>query len=238
MLSLRIKFNDGSLIEHKFAGDKTLYIGRLDDNDVVIKSPSVSGHHAKIDPVGDGFLLTDLKSTNGCFVNEQFVQTHWLKLGDVITMGDVTLIFSCEPETVSKLPSMLDNANETMMLSNEEYEDMRAKSFLSKALGGSEGDPMINPALSFIAGGVGEVRINKEHTRIGKDLASDVVIHGFLVGKTAASVEMKPDGYYLKYVGGFIKPKVNGKTVKKSAKIREFDIIKIGPAKLQVISEL
>jgi pSer/pThr/pTyr-binding forkhead associated (FHA) protein len=70
----------------------SLTIGRREDNDVVIDEPSVSGHHAKIDALGDRFVLIDLKSKNGSFVNEQLVDSHWLKDEDIVTIGGHSLV--------------------------------------------------------------------------------------------------------------------------------------------------
>jgi len=41
-------------------------IGRLDHNDIVLDDDDVSRHHAVITDTGTGFVITDLRSTNGC----------------------------------------------------------------------------------------------------------------------------------------------------------------------------
>ena len=91
MPALTIKFKNKSVGEYQLQKGASLTIGRRDDNDVVIDDPSVSGHHAKIDSLGDRFVLIDLKSKNGSFVNKQLVDSHWLNHGDVITIGGHTL---------------------------------------------------------------------------------------------------------------------------------------------------
>jgi hypothetical protein len=53
------------------------------------------------------------------------------------------------------------------------------------------------------------------------------------VGQTALTISKRPDGYYLSYVGGMSKPKINDKTIKHSSILNDLDIIDIGPAKLQ-----
>jgi len=53
------------------------------------------------------------------------------------------------------------------------------------------------------------------------------------VGKVCASISQRPTGYYLSYLSGWSKPKVNGKAVTQSAKLEDFDIIQIGSAKMQ-----
>jgi pSer/pThr/pTyr-binding forkhead associated (FHA) protein len=84
MSTLTLKLQDNLLGDYQLQDSFSLTIGRAEKNDVVIQDPAVSGHHAKIDPVGDRFVLIDLQSKNGTFVNENLVISHWLKHGDVI----------------------------------------------------------------------------------------------------------------------------------------------------------
>jgi len=64
-------------------------VGRDQDADIVIDDPTVSRKHAKIVRSNDGFVLMDLNSKNGSFVNETKVgQTgQSLKDGDEIRFG-------------------------------------------------------------------------------------------------------------------------------------------------------
>jgi pSer/pThr/pTyr-binding forkhead associated (FHA) protein len=86
MPKLTLKLNHELVNEYQLQKGVSLTIGRRDDNDVVIKDPAVSGHHARIDFLGKRLVLTDLKSKNGYFVNEQLVHSHWLKDRDTITI--------------------------------------------------------------------------------------------------------------------------------------------------------
>ena len=65
-----------------------LRLGRASDNDVVIRDPTVSGHHAELvgDP-GTGLELVDLGSRNGTFVNGQRVGRARLRGSDRIGIG-------------------------------------------------------------------------------------------------------------------------------------------------------
>ena len=94
MPSLTLKFKENVIGRFAITKGKSLTIGRRKDNDIVIDNLAVSGHHAKVDAVGDAFVLVDLQSKNGSFVNEQMVTSHWLKDGDVISIGKHLLVFS------------------------------------------------------------------------------------------------------------------------------------------------
>ncbi len=68
-------------------------IGRRKENTVVFSNPEVSSSHARIDKVGSDYILTDLQSTNGTFVNGLKVLSHRLSHGDRISIGKNILLF-------------------------------------------------------------------------------------------------------------------------------------------------
>lgn len=75
-------------------GTQPVSIGRLPDNMMVIDNPAVSGRHARVYKEGTNYVLEDLKSTNGTFVNDKPVARHALVDGDVILIGKHTLLFT------------------------------------------------------------------------------------------------------------------------------------------------
>ncbi len=70
-------------------------IGRGGDNDVVLMDREVSRHHAEIRAEGEGYVLADLGSTNGTFVNDQRVtRPTRLRDGDQVSLaGRCDLVF-------------------------------------------------------------------------------------------------------------------------------------------------
>jgi hypothetical protein len=87
----------GDLAGRDFPISKTLLsIGRGLDNDLVIDDPRVSRHHAQITFRHSHYLLRDLRSTNGTFVNDQPVEAVVLASGDVVSIGGFELEFSQE----------------------------------------------------------------------------------------------------------------------------------------------
>jgi hypothetical protein len=69
-------------------------IGRSPDCDVVIAVGEVSRRHAEVVPDGEGWLVSDLGSTNGVRLNgRQIGVPTRLADGDVIELGSVELIF-------------------------------------------------------------------------------------------------------------------------------------------------
>jgi serine/threonine protein kinase len=70
-------------------------IGRDPENDIVISAKQVSRHHAYILCDQTGFSVTDIKSTNGTFINSSLIppkQPQPIQPGDVLGIGPVTLM--------------------------------------------------------------------------------------------------------------------------------------------------
>jgi pSer/pThr/pTyr-binding forkhead associated (FHA) protein len=76
------------------AGEKALRLGRSPDNDVILRDPATSGHHARLERRGEVFWVVDLGSTNGTFVNGESVQEKQLNDGDRLTVGQNSVHFS------------------------------------------------------------------------------------------------------------------------------------------------
>ena len=73
--------------------DTPLTIGRKFDNHVVVSTKTVSRHHAIIQREGDQYIILDLNSTGGTYVNEKKVMKAVLKSGDSILLADTPMVF-------------------------------------------------------------------------------------------------------------------------------------------------
>ncbi len=237
MPTLKLSFKDKSLGDYQLQKGVSLTIGRRKNNDVVIDNLAVSSHHAKIDSVGDGFVLIDLQSKNGSFVNEQLINSHWLKQGDVISIGKHSLVFYYS-EGEEMPDAGLDEIEKTMVMDTSQYRSMvnKSKPKITKphTRGNKKGTMGI---LTYLAGGSGKIKLTGKITKIGKHPASGIIIKGLLIGQTAATISKRPDGFYLSYVSGLTKPKVNEKIVKQSTILNDLDIICFGSTKLQFFEQ-
>ena len=69
-------------------GDQIM-IGRDSSNGVAINDPEVSRRHARLTFQGGKYVIEDLGSTNGTFINGQRLSgPHVLKAGDVVALGE------------------------------------------------------------------------------------------------------------------------------------------------------
>jgi len=72
-------------------------LGRSATRDIIIPDPRVSRHHAVLRQYSESYILSDVGSTNGTFVNgRRLDNTHVLQHGDSIRMGTITLLFQHE----------------------------------------------------------------------------------------------------------------------------------------------
>ena len=71
-------------------------LGRHRNNDIVISDPKASSFHARIDRSPEGFVLVDLKSRNGCWLNGKRAETAVLKTGDELRLGMARLVYKVD----------------------------------------------------------------------------------------------------------------------------------------------
>jgi len=72
--------------------NEILTIGRAGDNHLVIKVPSISSRHCSIRKLPDeSFLIEDLDSSNGTFLNGKRIKQTILKPGDMLTLANYPL---------------------------------------------------------------------------------------------------------------------------------------------------
>jgi len=121
---ISIKLKGKKIEEHSLIVGLGCNIGRKKANDIVIDNLAVSGFHAQIDSVSNTFVLRDLDSTNGTFVNDKKITLHNLKHNDSILIGKHELIFDC-----SDLISRPENEGEildekTRMLNTDDLREI------------------------------------------------------------------------------------------------------------------
>jgi transcriptional regulator with PAS, ATPase and Fis domain len=87
-------------------------IGTLGDSDLALTDPTVSRNHAVVEEKADGYLLRDLGSTNGTFLDGVKVREAYLSAGSVIRLGQTEIAFSPVEERIENLRSSSDRFGE------------------------------------------------------------------------------------------------------------------------------
>jgi len=76
-------------------------VGRADDNDFIIRHPSISAHHCEVDLGLDFVRVRDCQSTNGTFINNERIQLATLGPGQVLRFGEIRAVIERAIEGVS-----------------------------------------------------------------------------------------------------------------------------------------
>ena len=74
-------------------GERQVYIGRKDTNDLVLNDDVASRVHAYISYERHRHVLNDAESLNGTFVNKKRITRHVLRHGDKILIGNTNLVY-------------------------------------------------------------------------------------------------------------------------------------------------
>lgn len=75
-------------------GRREITIGRGEQNDVVLEDPDkiVSRFHAELRPEGSGYVLIDLNSQNGTWVDARRVDRVTMRVGVPVVIGPYQLV--------------------------------------------------------------------------------------------------------------------------------------------------
>ncbi|UCH00428.1 MAG: FHA domain-containing protein [Deltaproteobacteria bacterium] len=233
MARLILVFNKKVIKDYSFVKEN-MTIGRDEGNDIVIDNMAVSGFHARIDKTGDNYILTDLQSTNGTFVNDKKIISHKLQHKDKLTIGKHIVFFAMSQKEQARLKEA--ELDRTMILDTAKQKELLAKEAEEKGIdvAGKKGRIGV---MSFIEGSdQGEIQLRKKLTKIGKAETSEIRLSGFRMPHTAATISRRPNGYAITSTGG-TKVKVNNQALKEGHFLKDFDTIEIGSYKFQFYTQ-
>ena len=104
---------DGVNKSKKMTLNKNLVkIGKRDNNDLILNDKTVSRNHLEIEYMSDSFLLRDLGSTNGTYLNGNRVKEAYLCPGDHIKLGNTIIEFLAFDEKVAIEPTKNERCGE------------------------------------------------------------------------------------------------------------------------------
>lgn len=246
MSQIVFKFKEKILGGFSLIDRKKLTIGRHLSNDIVIDNLAVSGYHARVEARQDGFVIIDLQSKNGTYLNNEPVTEAYLSDKDIIFIGKHSLVVdlmgeidvsaavgtAASPEGAT--PTFSDD--QTMVLDTTHARQLRGEDAAPEDTIAEQFHPE-RDILCFLQGGEGELELSQKPVSIGNNEDADIVITGLwsiVVGGPAATINKQAGEYFLRYTGGLIKPKRNGASVKGTVKLNHEDIVDVGPIKLQI----
>jgi DNA-binding NtrC family response regulator len=97
----------------EFSFDKgEITVGGMEENDIVIRDDTVSRYHCKIVQEDTGYVLIDLRSTNGTFINKVRIREAYLRPGCTVSVGQTQMKFNAVEEEVEIVPSSKDHCGD------------------------------------------------------------------------------------------------------------------------------
>jgi pSer/pThr/pTyr-binding forkhead associated (FHA) protein len=225
MARLILKFQ-GALIKEYEIDQPSTRIGRREGNDIQIDNLAVSGSHAKVQKVNDSYIIVDLKSTNGTFVNRKKIVQAKLNHMDEITIGKHTLIFEEEKQPSQKAPEPLKPIAEPLKETAGPKEESQKETAAT---------PPTGKLGRFRFLGTGEPReviLEKKLTIIGRRDDADIRLKGPFAPKMAAYINRKPSGYSI-LPEDKVRVKVNGELVTSQTDLADGDVIDVGSLKIE-----
>ncbi|MGA1796431.1 MAG: FHA domain-containing protein [bacterium] len=235
MAKVIVKYREAALREVLLT-KSTMTIGRVEQNDIPIKNLAVSRQHARISKGKGVYVLEDLDSLNGTFVNDKKVSKYVLKDGDEILIGKHTLVFS-EKAGIGKV---MDQDIDIPLTEKTAILDTKKQRELVAEPAGESRNTLEMPEgykgrIMFIEGGAGQqsIEITRRITVAGKGEDADLRLTGLFVGKRAFIISRRLDGYFITHSGDGCMTRVNDKELKEERALGDGDVISVGKTKMK-----
>jgi len=116
--------------------NREIRIGRSPACHIRLQNDRVSRNHAAIEPTPEGFLLTDLGSGNGTFVNGNRIERKLLAPGDQITICDVLLRFESDEAAAPPPPAATEEGIDAAMVARMKQAYAAIKAEVGKVIVG------------------------------------------------------------------------------------------------------
>jgi pSer/pThr/pTyr-binding forkhead associated (FHA) protein len=240
MARLLLKFDDRVIDEYGLGLMVT--VGRTPDNVLTIDNAAVSSHHACVFRDGETFVIEDLDSTNGTFVNGTRVRRQKLEHGDVVLIGKHTLVFDAAAsgrtlEADGDQPT-LATLGDTVFLDPEQRRKLmaRLKAAPTASAAGTSVAPAIRDApmafptrpatLRVVAGHADreEYKLEGRTTLIGKADAALVRIRGWFKPAVALAIARTSQAYVATPIRG--KTLINGDPLTERRELKNGDVVR------------
>ncbi len=252
MAKLYLKFEQSDQVLKEVAlSQATTTIGRLPDNNVQIDNLAVSGHHARISWEQGQYIVEDLGSLNGTYVNNERVGKAALKHGDKVKIGKHlvefkhegnAMIFTAAAKTGPAAPKLEATMRLDTKQARELLADKSAPAAGSGPLGISRPSWMSEPfaaakdrvgLLSILAGRTDQERyvLTGKMTMIGKSSMASIKLKGFFAPTTAALISKRDNKYFISPSESKAKLKINGEDVVSQRELAAGDVIEVGKVK-------
>jgi len=212
-----------------------IIIGREDSVDITIPASAVSRRHARLMLIGENYVLEDLGSSNGTYVNgEKLDKQHTLKSGDKIRLGQIISLVYTAPvsEEDSNLTVVsIKDANKTAKHSGPAKPAHVMQTVLGEAPAIPQASAGPRQLIVSIAGGSTQTYpLTGSSISIGRLDTNDIVIPSQIVSSRHARLEqVKGGGYKLVVMPEAKNPvQFEGRPIDGSHVLHHNDLLRIG----------
>ena len=222
MLYLRLHVGEALQQQWEVTAARTS-IGRASDNDIVLPAGGVSKHHAVIEKDAESYVLIDLDSANGVFVNGDRVRRHTLKYWDEVQIFHYVLkvmaVARLPGESRGGLPGepVPERQEATMEV------DVSSLGDLAKLRRQARTAYL---AFEDTRDRTTRIPLSKVNYSIGRAPDADIPAGGWLAPRLAAGIQRRSDGYYvLPARRGRVS--VNGRPVSDPVRLNDEDMLRV-----------
>ena len=243
MPSLILQYGHDILNEYDLG--QSLTIGRLPDNTVIIDNPAVSGHHARVFWDGSAFVVEDLNSTNGTFVNDTRIVRQHLTDGDTVLIGKHKLVFDqsadVEPSIQPATPRAVAGLHDTVYLDTKKHKELLSKGPVQWP--NKKHEPATTPPARVMVGVLrvlsgrseqAEYRLERHTSVVGKSDRAVVRLQGWWKPNVALVITRSEDSYVVTPLGG--RARINNDPLKGRQTLKDGDVLSVSGLVLEFSS--
>lgn len=222
-----LSLNEKIITRFNLRDGAKLVIGRGIDADIIVDNTAISRQHASLELRDGQYILSDLGSMNGTFVNDKKIEASvYVTENDVIKLGKFILSKAkgAEQSGVSSFAVLPDVDDKTIIV--------KSKDIAEKAKGVERPEYQ----LSLTEGRASPNNISlkgKNSIKIGKSPSCDMVLSGLFIAEAQCYIVRQDENYKIipqrSWAGTFL----NNKKIKDECTLHKGDIIKIRSTKIR-----
>jgi pSer/pThr/pTyr-binding forkhead associated (FHA) protein len=232
---LYLKF-DNSVLREITLSQAATTIGRLPDNTLQIDNLAVSGHHARISWEQGFYVIEDLGSLNGTYINAERVSRAKLRHCDTVKIGKHEIEFKNEgPAPVAAIAAkagpQAPKLDATVLLDTKHAQGVLTSQGAPPAVMTANGTPIKERIglLNVLEGKTDQERyvLTGKMTMIGKSSMASIRLKGFFAPTSAALISRRDNKYFIAPEPK-AKVRINGEEVSGQRELAAGDVVEIG----------